>query len=417
MKEEVNVVYSPDNQRVRDILRVLKNSGKVLNDSDFATKTGVNRSYVSELRNDKRVLTTNYVEQICNSFPELSRVWLLTGEGPMMVEDNKMSAMTAKEVLEEVLSYTEMSVNSLASEIGLTRAQALYDIQNEKTKSITKSMADRINQKFPELSRVWLLTGEGPMMVGDNQMSRERCIDRFDKYMIYSGLNDNQVTKDAELSVGTIGKSRQDNRDLSNKVLNKLLYVYPELSRVWLLTGEGPMIVGDNQMGRAERLNEAYNYLRFKGIISTQKDVAIAMNSTQPNISSALRGEEKVLTDNFLQRFSNAYEDISSYWLLTGEGSMIVGNNQGSAGVNVTGTGNHVSHNHVGGTDRTLPSGYYDALKESQRQTTQLIQSLQTAQELQTNTQAQLDKLLARLADSQAQIARLIQLLSDKTDK
>lgn len=177
------------------------------------------------------------------------------------------------------------------------------------------------------------------------------------------------------------------------------------------------MIVGDNQMGRAERLNEAYNYLRFKGIISTQKDVAIAMNSTQPNISSALRGEEKVLTDNFLQRFSNAYEDISYHWLLTGEGSMIVGNNQGSAGVNVTGTGNHVSHNHVGGTDRTLPSGYYDALKESQRQTTQLIQSLQTAQELQTNTQAQLDKLLARLADSQAQIARLIQLLSEKTDK
>ena len=81
MKEEVNIVYSPDNQRVRDILRVLKNSGKVLNDSDFATKTGVNRSYVSELRNDKRVLTTNYVEQICNSFPELSRAWLLTGEG------------------------------------------------------------------------------------------------------------------------------------------------------------------------------------------------------------------------------------------------------------------------------------------------------------------------------------------------
>lgn len=76
-------------------------------------------------------------------------------------------------------------------------------------------------------------------------------------------------------------------------------------------------------MSRAERLNEAYNYLRFKGIISTQKDVAMAMNSTQPNVSSALRGEEKVLTDNFLHRFSNAYEDISSCWLLTGEGSML----------------------------------------------------------------------------------------------
>lgn len=78
-------------------------------------------------------------------------------------------------------------------------------------------------------------------------MNTERCIDRFDKYMIYSGLNDNQVTKDAELSVGTIGKSRQENRDLSNRVLNKLLQVYPEINRVWLLTGEGQMLGGDTQ--------------------------------------------------------------------------------------------------------------------------------------------------------------------------
>lgn len=76
-------------------------------------------------------------------------------------------------------------------------------------------------------------------------MNTERCIDRFDKYMIYSGLNDNQVTKEAELSVGTIGKSRQENRDLSNRVLNKLLQVYPEINREWLLTGEGQMLVAD----------------------------------------------------------------------------------------------------------------------------------------------------------------------------
>lgn len=75
-----------------------------------------------------------------------------------------MRAMTAKEVLEKVLSHTEMTPNSFATEIGLARAQALYDIQNEKTKSITKTMADRINQRFPELSRVWLLTGEGSML-------------------------------------------------------------------------------------------------------------------------------------------------------------------------------------------------------------------------------------------------------------
>lgn len=76
-------------------------------------------------------------------------------------------------------------------------------------------------------------------------MNEERCIDRFDKYMNHSGLNDNQVTKDAELSVGTIGKSRQPNRDLSNRVLNKLLQTYPNLNNVWLLTGEGSMLTSD----------------------------------------------------------------------------------------------------------------------------------------------------------------------------
>lgn len=76
-------------------------------------------------------------------------------------------------------------------------------------------------------------------------MDEERCIDRFDKYMNHSGLNDNQVTKDAELSVGTIGKSRQPNRDLSNRVLNKLLQTYPDLNHVWLRTGEGEMLNAD----------------------------------------------------------------------------------------------------------------------------------------------------------------------------
>lgn len=76
-------------------------------------------------------------------------------------------------------------------------------------------------------------------------------------------------------------------------------------------------------MSRADRLNKAYNYLKYRGVISTQTDVAKAMNSTQPNISSALKGDEKVLTDSFLTRFSNSFEDISSSWLLTGEGNML----------------------------------------------------------------------------------------------
>lgn len=75
---------------------------------------------------------------------------------------------------------------------------------------------------------------------------------------------------------------------------------------------------------RAKRLNKAFNYLRFKGVIGTQKDVAVAMNSTQPNVSSALKGDEKILTDSFIYRFSEVFKEVSSHWLLTGEGEMLL---------------------------------------------------------------------------------------------
>lgn len=71
-------------QRFRELLEELKNSGLITNDADFARKTDVKRSYISELRNEKRVLTATYIERIYNSFPCVSQRWLLTGEGEML---------------------------------------------------------------------------------------------------------------------------------------------------------------------------------------------------------------------------------------------------------------------------------------------------------------------------------------------
>ena len=73
-------------------------------------------------------------------------------------------------------------------------------------------------------------------------MEKERAIDRFTKYMEIKGLNDNKVTIDANLSVGTLGKSRKENRNLSAKSIEKILNYYQDLSKVWLLTGEGSML-------------------------------------------------------------------------------------------------------------------------------------------------------------------------------
>ena len=75
----------------------------------------------------------------------------------------------------------------------------------------------------------------------------DRKIDRFDSYMKSCGLNDNKVTVALGLSVGTLGKSRGKNRDLSNRVIEQILNFYKDLNRTWLLTGEGEMLNNNKQ--------------------------------------------------------------------------------------------------------------------------------------------------------------------------
>lgn len=69
-----------------------------------------------------------------------------------------------------------------------------------------------------------------------------KIIERFDIYMEHKHLNDNKVTIQLGLSNGVIGKSRKEGRDLSDRVIEQILNFYTDLSREWLLYGEGDML-------------------------------------------------------------------------------------------------------------------------------------------------------------------------------
>lgn len=81
-------------------------------------------------------------------------------------------------------------------------------------------------------------------------------------------------------------------------------------------------------MDRAERFNILYNTLRDMGLFHTQVEFAEIMKSSKTNVSSARKGDERVLTDRFLKRFYKAFvKNLSQYslgWLLTGQGEMLV---------------------------------------------------------------------------------------------
>nr|DAO79839.1 MAG TPA: putative transcriptional regulator [Caudoviricetes sp.] len=79
-------------------------------------------------------------------------------------------------------------------------------------------------------------------------------------------------------------------------------------------------------MERVDRFKKAFEYLRYNGLATTQLDVAKKMGSQRSNISSALNGNERYLTDNLLAKFNEAFGGIFDVnWLINGEGSMLKG--------------------------------------------------------------------------------------------
>ena len=76
-------------------------------------------------------------------------------------------------------------------------------------------------------------------------------------------------------------------------------------------------------MVTSDRLVEVVKYLRFKGFASTQKEVAALLGMSPANLSRALRGDSRYLTDGLATKVCTNFLFINKGWLLTGEGEMI----------------------------------------------------------------------------------------------
>ena len=63
--------------------------------------------------------------------------------------------------------------------------------------------------------------------------------------MKFKGLNDNKVTVECGLSQSLLNQARKGKSDLGTKTIDKILNTYQDLSRTWLLTGEGEMLKHD----------------------------------------------------------------------------------------------------------------------------------------------------------------------------
>lgn len=167
-----------------------------------------------------------------------------------------------------------------------------------------------------------------------------RIIERFDIYMKYKHLNDNKVTEQIKLSNGVIGKSRKEGRDLSDKVIEKILSYYSDLNSNWLLYGEGDMLKHKTNSNPIEKHQAPKGYkkgpykntcatenlsvqerldifIKSKGLGRYQFEMKVGLpQSYVANVRQAPHPEKVKL-------ISDAFPDLSIEWLITGKGEMI----------------------------------------------------------------------------------------------
>lgn len=71
--------------------------------------------------------------------------------------------------------------------------------------------------------------------------------------MEHFGINDNQLTVDAGLSVGLIGKAKKTGKAMNSTNIEKILLAYPELNPEWLILGQGEMLREVNHQSDKEK--------------------------------------------------------------------------------------------------------------------------------------------------------------------
>lgn len=104
--------------------------------------------------------------------------------------------MVTKERIEKILEIYSINAKVLAERIGLDRPQAIYDILHGKTKSISDAMAIKIVSVFPEINKIWLLTGEGNVLNSilaedhSEESSKKNLIPLYDDAATIGGMND-----------------------------------------------------------------------------------------------------------------------------------------------------------------------------------------------------------------------------------
>lgn len=154
-----------------------------------------------------------------------------------------MKTYTPPQIIETLAEHFKVTVSELAQKAGYERAQSFYDVISGKTKNISPKMADKIVAVFPEISKDWLLTGNGSMLIPQIE---EVVPEEEDEDDLVLFLRDERkgydislidINEKTRIPVKTLKEVQQGVTELSTKQKN-VLSKYIEEAREYFREGE-----------------------------------------------------------------------------------------------------------------------------------------------------------------------------------
>ena len=129
----------------------------------FAKNIGIDQANMSKMLRGKQKISDKTVDKICAAYPELSRNWLLTGEGEMLnPTPSTTSTIDKQRMLEELIDhYADGNKAKFARMLEVSPQTVSTWISRETFD------AELIYTKCEGISGDWLLSGEGPMLKKD----------------------------------------------------------------------------------------------------------------------------------------------------------------------------------------------------------------------------------------------------------
>jgi hypothetical protein len=121
--------------------------------------------------------------------------------------------MTDKERIKMVVDWKKLTPNAFAKKIGYAKGKTIYDFING-TRPLNFKVAAKIVETFPEISKSWILTGEGGMFIEKSQPMDSEIIE-----------NEIDIT-DISYSKEEYLKILKQNKELKNQVTELLRMQY-----------------------------------------------------------------------------------------------------------------------------------------------------------------------------------------------